>query len=140
MQVTSQELATILAALRFFQANFDDKEQMVEEMEYHFQDCEPLMYDEIDELCEKINRQPFGYVVVNLSKLAPSWNDGACYYVMPGEEPHTYSKLSSAAEQVADRIHEDNHTLDSMSIFALHEVSREEAEPLVAEALKQLEE
>lgn len=53
--LTKRETATLLAALRFFQANFNDTDQMKEEMSFHFQDNEPLDHEEIDSLCEQIN-------------------------------------------------------------------------------------
>ncbi len=55
MNSTKRETATILAALRFYQANFDDVEQMKEEMLFHFQSDQPLNHEEIDNLCERIN-------------------------------------------------------------------------------------
>lgn len=47
-----REIATILAALRYFQANIDDIALL--EMT-HFEDVEPLTSEEIDTLCEEIN-------------------------------------------------------------------------------------
>jgi hypothetical protein len=44
-------VATMLAALRYFQSNLEDI--LTLEME-HFTDAPPLSYDEIDELCEII--------------------------------------------------------------------------------------
>lgn len=55
MNFDKRETATVLAALRFYQANFYDTEQMKEEMCFHFTDDEPLDHDQIDELCERIN-------------------------------------------------------------------------------------
>lgn len=46
-----QELATVLAALRLMQNA--DAEQIAGM--FHFDDCEPLDDDAIDELCERIN-------------------------------------------------------------------------------------
>lgn len=55
MNLTKRQTATILAALRIFQANFNDIQQMKEEMLFHFQDDQPLDHKEIDDLCERIN-------------------------------------------------------------------------------------
>jgi len=43
-----REIATILAALRMFQSNPDPDMT-------HFEECEPLSDDEIDDLCSRIN-------------------------------------------------------------------------------------
>ena len=52
--LTKRELATVLAALRFWQANCEDFE--VEALTAdHFYDTTPLTADEIDALCERIN-------------------------------------------------------------------------------------
>ncbi len=53
--LSAKELATILAALRFLQANFNDLEEMREEMPLHFEKVSPLNHQEIDELYEKLN-------------------------------------------------------------------------------------
>ena len=50
--LAKKELATILAALRFFQANFNDLAEMKEEMPLHFENVLPLNHQEIDELCK----------------------------------------------------------------------------------------
>ncbi len=55
MNLTKRQTATVLAALRFFQANFNNLDEMREEMSFHFQDNEPLDYEEIDDLCKLIN-------------------------------------------------------------------------------------
>lgn len=83
--------------------------------------------------------QPFGYVVINLSKLIPLCFEEPCYYVLPGEEPHTYANLESAAAQIAERIYEDGHTWDSIGVFELLRVAQETLEPLVQHALEELE-
>jgi hypothetical protein len=47
-----REIATLLAALRYFQANLDD----IDDLELdHFEDVDRLSYEEIDALCEAIN-------------------------------------------------------------------------------------
>jgi hypothetical protein len=50
--LTDRQTATILASLRYFQANRDDILEL--ELE-HFEEVTPLTYEEIDELCESIN-------------------------------------------------------------------------------------
>ena len=58
MNLNQREIATVLAALRFFQANFYDTQQMKEEMPFHFQSDQPLQpldHEEIDNLCKQIN-------------------------------------------------------------------------------------
>lgn len=49
---SKREVATILAALRYFQADRDDAR---EALEGHFEGTRPLTCEEIDELCEQIN-------------------------------------------------------------------------------------
>jgi hypothetical protein len=51
-KITDSELATILSALRYFQANLDDGKEACED---HFKDAPALTYDEIDALCESLN-------------------------------------------------------------------------------------
>lgn len=57
LSVTPRELATILAALRYWQAN--DRSNASEAPEYDIAsdsgDFEPLRNDEIDALCEQLN-------------------------------------------------------------------------------------
>ena len=48
-----RELATVLAALRHFQASFNPTACATDGFE-HFEDVEPLTTDAIDELCERI--------------------------------------------------------------------------------------
>lgn len=55
MNLNRREIATVLAALRFYQANFYDPAEMREEMNSLFEDYEPLNHEEIDDLCEQIN-------------------------------------------------------------------------------------
>lgn len=52
--LTPAELATILAALRAFQVLYPP-DAAVDNFPEHFEDCEPLDYDAINELCEKLN-------------------------------------------------------------------------------------
>jgi hypothetical protein len=49
--LTYQELSTVIAALRIMQNA--DAEQIAGM--FHFDDCEPLDDDAIDDLCERIN-------------------------------------------------------------------------------------
>jgi hypothetical protein len=51
-RVSNREISTILAALRYFQANLDDIDNL--ELD-HFIDVDRLSYEEIDRLCEAIN-------------------------------------------------------------------------------------
>lgn len=74
-----------------------------------------------------------------MSKTEASWPDEKWYYVLPGESPHTYTKLESAAAQVAERIQEDGHTWNTIAIFELYRVDSGRLEPLVQLALKKLE-
>ena len=50
-KITNSELATILAALRYFQAS------KVTATGSHFDDAPPLTPEEIDELCETLNTE-----------------------------------------------------------------------------------
>lgn len=52
MSLTKRETATVLAALRYFQANLDDVDSL--ELD-HFESITRLSETEIDELCERIN-------------------------------------------------------------------------------------
>ncbi len=56
MKLTPKELATVLAALRYWQQdlNANDEPPISE----HFEDAgvEPLDTDEIDDLCERLNQ------------------------------------------------------------------------------------
>lgn len=52
--MTNQELATVLAALRYWQQDLEANEAPPISEEY-FADCEPLTSEEIDELCERLN-------------------------------------------------------------------------------------
>lgn len=61
--LSEKELATILAALRFFQANFNDLAEMREEMPLHFENVAPLNHNQIDELCERLNIAD--YLIIN---------------------------------------------------------------------------
>jgi hypothetical protein len=52
--LSERELATVLAALRSWQAGSHEPAELSE----HFDDCEPLSPDEIDELCGRLNGGP----------------------------------------------------------------------------------
>jgi hypothetical protein len=49
---SDRKIATLLAALRYFQANLDDIDDLKLD---HFEDVDRLSYKEIDELCAAIN-------------------------------------------------------------------------------------
>ena len=51
---SDQELATMLAALRYWQNDLDDP-SIASEFLDHFVDHPPLTAEEIDDLCEKLN-------------------------------------------------------------------------------------
>ncbi|WP_373548002.1 hypothetical protein [Chamaesiphon sp.] len=55
--MSDREVATILAALRYFQANRDD---ILDAEMPHFEEIEPLTSTEIDDLCEEINIHTLG--------------------------------------------------------------------------------
>lgn len=56
MKVSERELATILAALRLFQSNYDSENSEYQEIfSLHFEDYTPLTNQEIDSLCERLN-------------------------------------------------------------------------------------
>lgn len=63
MQPTTRELATILAALRHWQANMASDCRLEEVFAEHFSETTPLTTTEINNLCEKLN-----YSVRKLSK------------------------------------------------------------------------
>ena len=52
--LSGRELATVLAALRSWQADSNNAAKHSP----HFDDCKPLAADEIDELCERLNCGP----------------------------------------------------------------------------------
>ncbi|MHB1869650.1 MAG: hypothetical protein ACYCT1_02190 [Steroidobacteraceae bacterium] len=52
-----RELATVLAALRYWQQDIEANDAPPISGEF-FADCEPLTSEEIDRLCERLNRQP----------------------------------------------------------------------------------
>lgn len=56
MKLTSRELATVLAALRYWQQ--DSIEQAEGPMQEYFDEHTPLTPDEIDRLCEELNCCP----------------------------------------------------------------------------------
>lgn len=54
MKLTDRELATILAALRYWQQDLaENPDGPISE---HFEEATPLTVEEIDELCERLNR------------------------------------------------------------------------------------
>lgn len=52
--LTSRELATVLAALRYWQRDLESADEIIDVGE-HFADHLPLNAAEIDELCERLN-------------------------------------------------------------------------------------
>lgn len=136
MQPTKRETATLLAALRYWQANFDD--EVVEFFTDYFQDMSPLNEEEIDNLCDKLNCPPAGYAVLNLSKPILA-GDGKYNFYIVGDEATSYGKIEHAIAQVAERFNEDGHTWDSIGIYALLPVAPEQTDALVDQALAELE-
>lgn len=136
MQPTKRETATILAALRYWQENFDHV--VVDFFSDHFHDTPPLTEEEIDNLCDKLNCSPAGYVVLNLSKPLLA-GDGKYNFYVVGDEATSYGKLEHATSQVAERMHSDGHTWNSIGIYALQPVAPEETDALVDQALTELE-
>jgi hypothetical protein len=57
VSLDSAELATVLAALRYWQQDLEANgaEPVISE---HFEDVKPLTPDQIDDLCERINCSP----------------------------------------------------------------------------------
>jgi hypothetical protein len=59
MQLTERELATVLAALRYWQQDLADNEDEGPISQEHFTETvTPLTVDEIDQLCERLNCSP----------------------------------------------------------------------------------
>lgn len=60
MELTPKELATILAALRHWQATViaDANLRIVKEEHLHFTDIDPMNDVEVDDLCERLNTKP----------------------------------------------------------------------------------
>ena len=54
--MTKKELATVLAALRYWQQDLEANDDPPISGE-HFAECEPLTSAEIDALCERLNAQ-----------------------------------------------------------------------------------
>ena len=54
IQLSDRELATLLAALRWWQSSCDDGEHL-DTLAGHFEEHTPLSSVEIDELCERMN-------------------------------------------------------------------------------------
>ena len=52
VQLTERELATVLAALRYWQQDLAENEGPISE---HFAEVTPLSVEEIDDLCERLN-------------------------------------------------------------------------------------
>jgi hypothetical protein len=54
--MSERELATVLAALRYWQQDLNANDSPPIDGE-HFAECEPLSSEEIDALCERLNLQ-----------------------------------------------------------------------------------
>ena len=54
--MTNKELATVLAALRYWQQDLEANDAPPISEEF-FADCAPLTTEEIDELCERLNSE-----------------------------------------------------------------------------------
>ncbi len=55
MKLSDRELATLLAALRYWQQDLTESEEGP--ISEHFEDVEPLTVEEIDDLCERLNTE-----------------------------------------------------------------------------------
>lgn len=54
ISISKRELATVLAALRYWQQDLADNEDgPIDDL--HFDEHEPLTVDEIEDLCERLN-------------------------------------------------------------------------------------
>jgi hypothetical protein len=58
--MNERELATVLAALRYWQDKLINGHNVVVLMLPHFETCTPLTIDEIDDLCERLNVEEEG--------------------------------------------------------------------------------
>ena len=59
MQLTNRKLATVLAALRQWQMDWEaDPDSLADSI--HFEETTPLTSPEIDELCERLNSDTSG--------------------------------------------------------------------------------
>lgn len=125
----------MLAALRYWQANFDN--EPADLFEDHFFNVLPLNADEIDELCEELNSHTIGYIVLNLSRPLFA-GDGKYNFYVVGEEATSYGKLEEAVSQVAQLIQENGHVRNSVSIYALHLVPSRDTDSLIKKALRDI--
>lgn len=55
VHITPRDLATVLAALRYWQQDLAENDGAGPISPDHFDDCEPLTVEEIDDLCERLN-------------------------------------------------------------------------------------
>lgn len=69
------------------------------------------------------------YVIVNVTR-GPGWKP-YWFYVLPGEEPHTYGTLEEAAEGLLFVMEEYGHTIETAPIFKLEPISVEEIEAVL---------
>lgn len=54
MELSDREMATVLAALRYWEGECGPEDTEAADM-VHFDGCTPLTVAEIDELCERLN-------------------------------------------------------------------------------------
>jgi hypothetical protein len=72
--LTSRELATVLAALRYWQQDLDQSgEDGVPIDEEHFKDEEPLTSEQIDALCERINVKDIRPRIIEVLEKCVEW-------------------------------------------------------------------
>ena len=65
------------------------------------------------------------YIIVNVSKPVGLAASPGMYYVLPGEESHTYGTLDEGVEEFFELSREFGHTLETAPIFELKPVSAE---------------
>lgn len=80
MKLSDKELATVLAALRYWQQDLANAQGDDEgPISPHFEDVEPLSAGEIDDLCERLNVPSQGLAtdqLLRLIELAEQYVDG----------------------------------------------------------------
>lgn len=57
VRLSDRELATVLAALRFWQRALAENEDEAPVADHFVEDIRPLSCEEIDELCERLNTE-----------------------------------------------------------------------------------
>ena len=94
-KITDSELATILAALRYFQAS------KVTATGSHFDDTPPLTPEEIDELCETLNTETVFFADDNTLKSLKTLLDYS--------EPDEARSFKECDDRAAKRAHIYHH-------------------------------